>query len=462
MCFAREFLDMPCVITILLVKGFRVPGSSSPHTLHVEGSAEGCQRVHVETTCFKGEGIAEVDEQTGTWEIDIPYPGGPDLCNCGDRIRIKATCMEDTACRAVWDDLLDCEDKIPCPNVYRITETPGTCKDGTREVKLVADVWPPDGAGVEYYKWEFGDGQGSDDTIWPGDPRWPQAGKTETTFDFPAPGSSANETEYLVTFIVVPQESPPCTIETKTKRIKVKGCGAPCPEIQRIKLTPVSCTPDNQKRIVLLEAFDGGGVTEYIWDFGDGSNPESTQDRETSHEYNAPGTYHGKLTIHGPGDCESEKPFDVTVEACGEDRPPTTPTDGDECPWWKFWECWEWDLCTWLGILLAILVALYLVGIATGVVSPITDALANVGVAITAEQLIGLLGGGVLAVLLSYYLHLCGLCNWGKALLAGVIVAAITIIIMYAFGVALPGLLGAIITAVVFVAAAIPAILTCE
>lgn len=177
--------------------------------------------------------------------------------------------------------------------------------DHTRDVTLTP-VLNAFAAPVQKYRWEF---TGSIDTI----ELLPSQGPG-ITIPFPAPGNT--EVEYTITFAVL---RPDGCFDTKNKKVTVPGCQAPCPEIGSIDVSISDCVSPT-KRIMTLDAEIDGGVSTYIWDFGDGGEPEefdaSSEDQRTTHIYNAPGHYTVTLTIEGPDQCRDSKQIEIDVPRC--------------------------------------------------------------------------------------------------------------------------------------------------
>lgn len=470
---------MSCGIEIEFVWGIRTPGSQTPHTIHVEGYVEGivgstgkpCQKVIVETNCYKpGDVTVDVDQETLDWEANIHYPGGETLCDCIDTIiNVTAQCEEDPSCGDNWVELLICREEPDCPDVYGITASTLECQNGKRKVTLEADVWPvgDDCEDVREYKWEFGDPADSEKSISPdnpGDEPWPS---TKTTFNFPAPGQDTTISEYEVTFTVVGTEVG-CS-NTRTETITVRGCGGPCPTIKNVDVIAGDCSSDDKRRTMLIEAeIEGGGVTEYEWDYGiDGLPPVSTSMPSTSHKYDAPGDYTGKLTIRGPAGCpESEMSFNVNVQKCGEDKPTRRKK---KCPWWNP-KCWFRGLkdffeelkCGLLGIGIALLVGGYIVGVAYcggQDWTALLEALTLLSAAATGGVVIGTLA--IIIALLKYQ-DACGPCRLGTWMLIGVFMAIIALIILWIIGYTPSCIIPAALVAVGFFIAALDRLNECD
>ncbi|MCK4830715.1 PKD domain-containing protein [bacterium] len=179
--------------------------------------------------------------------------------------------------------------------------------DGTRNVTLTPILNAfADPTQIQKYRWEFSSGIATIEIIPEENP--------EITKKFPAPGNS--EVEYTVTFTVLRLDG---CIDTKIKRIIVPGCQAECPKIENIDVIVGPCVSTSKRRVTLDATINGGGVSKYIWDFGDGDSEEinaSSEDPRTTHEYNAPGHYTVTLTIEGPDQCRDSKQIEIDVPKC--------------------------------------------------------------------------------------------------------------------------------------------------
>lgn len=203
----------------------------------------------------------------------------------------------------VLEPCVECPDAMIDDIVATVAED---CNDDhTRDVTLTP-VLNAFAAPVQKYQWEFS----SDiDTIKIFPPLTP-----DITVQFPAPGNT--EVEYTVTFTVL---RPDGCIDTKNKRVTVPGCQAKCPKIEKIDVIVNQCVSLIKRRVTLDAVIDGGGVSKYIWDFGDGESEEInavSEDPRTTHEYNAPGHYTVTLTIEGPEQCRDSKQIEIDVPRC--------------------------------------------------------------------------------------------------------------------------------------------------
>jgi hypothetical protein len=141
-----------------------------------------------------------------------------------------------------------------------------------------------------------------------------------------------------------------------------------------------------------------------------------------------PGTHTAKLSIVG---CpEQSKTF--TVPECPTATTTSTSTGTDDDG--------GFSLCGLFCAIWVVLLAGYLVGIATGL-------LANpLALAIATAALVAFSG---------FYIALCGVCRYARCTLIGVGLFVLVVILLLIFSVALPGLLAAAIAAAGFLAAAL-------
>jgi len=228
---------------------------------------------------------------------------------------------------------------------------------------------------------------------------------------------------------------------------------SPCPEIVKIVVPkPTGCVGPGSSATVEVTVTVEPAVSgcKLHWVFSDGfddytSIPTSSSSQEFtySHPYTLaqpnPSVSVGVICDFCDGNTVTQG-FD-DIEQCP-DR-----GDGDHKPW--RWPDLKINLCLILGIALAIAIAVYIVGIATGVVQDIIAelpeliALILAGAEITADTLVGIIGG-VLGAAIAAYSMRCGPCYLWKALVAGVVLAWVTIGVLAISGVPSPNLVAAL------------------
>jgi hypothetical protein len=195
----------------------------------------------------------------------------------------------------------------PCTlHIQSIQTQVGPCDPatGTRRVTATAVLTNSDPADRYYWQWD-----GTPATVGLAAP----AGVTQF-HDYASPGSGTNtETVELVVI-----RSTGCVASLGTT-VTFDGCGSGCPEIVKLQTdAPGVCTPDRSRRTVSLDAtINGTGVTQYVWQFGDGTTLTlpGSGGPHTTHDY-LPGTYTVRLTISAPGDCSSHIDLTITIDPC--------------------------------------------------------------------------------------------------------------------------------------------------
>lgn len=199
-----------------------------------------------------------------------------------------------------------------CPQIDAATATAAAvCNDdGTRTVSFTATV---SGGPPETFHWEFGTPDGADQTI---DATIPGA-TPNTSHDYPAPGTGTSN--YVAT-ITVTGVTPGC-VDTRTVPVAVAGCGGECPTIGEMTVEVGECMGGGVREMTLDVDVAGGGITQYLWQFGDGMtqviDATVTPDPRTTHAYPAPGSFVATLTTSGPAGCPDQSASaPVEVPAC--------------------------------------------------------------------------------------------------------------------------------------------------
>lgn len=86
---------MPCAVSVTAIQGER-SDEGVLQTIHVEGTATGCDQVQLELSCAGATGI-----ETRVWTVDTSSEGGgweiavdpPDCAACGKLLTVKLTCL---------------------------------------------------------------------------------------------------------------------------------------------------------------------------------------------------------------------------------------------------------------------------------------------------------------------------------------------------------------------------------
>ncbi len=209
---------------------------------------------------------------------------------------------------------------------------------------------------------------------------------------------------------------------------------------------------------------DPPAACEFNWKFGECTSqnpcPNMSDDEElttvptASYTYENPGSY--TITVNARcGGCSTTSVFEVEIESCEPDDDGNGGNgggngdgDGDGDGDGGF------DWCVLNGILLGLLIAAYIVGMATGVVADISQDLLSLP-ELNAATITGVVGAGI-GVLMTIYAAYCGLCRLGRAMFWGGLLGLVAILllglaVLLGAGIPLPYFWAAFITAVVFV-----------
>lgn len=138
-------------ITITGVKGTNVAGSPpAPATIQVEGTADVCEEVIVESSCLR-EGMVVSDDlpqSGGAWSVSFANELG---CKCGDLIQVQAYCRPGFGSDAGtgWQTFtIDCG---TCPTITPSVQVGACNPDSTRQpTDLVLAFNPPLPSGATY------------------------------------------------------------------------------------------------------------------------------------------------------------------------------------------------------------------------------------------------------------------------------------------------------------------------
>ncbi|MCD6336026.1 MAG: PKD domain-containing protein, partial [Candidatus Latescibacteria bacterium] len=158
---------------------------------------------------------------------------------------------------------------------------------------------------ITEYLWDFGDGSPADTTRNPS--HIYGVGAFTVTLTVTGPGGTDTETKTdLITVLPKPEEPPPVE--------------PPPPEDAPRADFVASDTVGVESLTVAFENRSVGAITEYLWDFGDGSPADTT--RNPSHIYGV-GAFTVRLTVTGPGGTDTETKTDlITVLPIPEEPPP--------------------------------------------------------------------------------------------------------------------------------------------
>ncbi|MCK5119719.1 MAG: lamin tail domain-containing protein, partial [Candidatus Latescibacteria bacterium] len=161
--------------------------------------------------------------------------------------------------------------------------------------------------------WDFGDGSPADTTRSPSHTYGVGAFTVRLTVT--GPGGTDTETKTdLITVFPEPEEPPEKPL--------------PIEEIPQTDFV-ASDRLGVESLTVRFEARTTGTVTQYRWDFGDGSPADTT--RNPSHMYGA-GTFTVSLTVTGPGGTDTETKTDLITVLPEPEEPPEEPPPSEQAP----------------------------------------------------------------------------------------------------------------------------------
>jgi len=435
---------MACTLTIQDVLGAGQPGGPLTSLL-VKGSATGCQQATVSIVCTQqavqhtGVPVVAGQWETTFTEAELKIAGCRECGSPQYPITVRAHCADPGA---------DCGDakvlsQIPCsaacPTITVLEADIPSCAEVTAQgayvVTFTAQI---SGQNVGLCKWNFGDGTP------PQNGPLPQSGIATIQHAYACAGT------YVVVLTIL-SDCEPYYTDDELLEIALPPCG--CPSIS-ISAEVSATNPCTWNFKASLSGPFTACIEAYLWHFGDGSQPAQTPVASATHTYAHDGEYDVTLTLlgdlgaEGGGACSAVT--QIEVDGCrGGDG------DGDGRPCRPIWHPRCWSLCGLLGALLTVLIGAYIVGIATGVAADISAQLtwlAALGVVITAEVLIGVVGGFIAAAMAAY-LTLCGSCNLAKVMIAGGVLGILGIIALFVAGVPVPYWVGAVVAAVFIIAA---------
>lgn len=393
-----------CTLTITSVTG---TGSGTPTTITVAGTAADCDEVRVTLVCTTGLQITRnAPAAGGAWTVTFTAADGLAAagCRCRGDFRVVAECVGDSACTAERSGIVDCG-QDECPSVLvNASVDPDCAVDLTRTVTLNSVHF---GAAAPTAQWAYGD--------------------------------AASGTPFVLTGGVIHSETHDYTPGSYTATLQVAGCPpvsvavavdpCPCPELL-IMAAPDDTECDGGLMDVALSVSNPSPVTLVCeWEFTpgifSGSFPVVGPAIVTRHFDYAPGTHTATLTVVG---CPT-KSVTFTVPPC---PPPDDDDDGGGGGGLSF--------CGALCVAWALLLAAYLVGIATGT-------LADPAVLAAATA--------VLVAFSGLFIALCGACAYARCTLVGLGLFLLVLLLLLLLSVALPGLVAAGAAALGFLTAAL-------
>lgn len=193
--------------------------------------------------------------------------------------------------------------------VQNVSVQIGPCNPmtGTRLVTATASVNNTDPADLYYWQWDSN----------PAQVGLPPSQGTTQQHQYLAP--STGQSTYDVTLTVI--RGATC-VSSFTKTITIDGCGAPCPQLTDITVSPQACVSNSSttRPVDLTAQTTGTTATTFEWDFGDGSplvtSPTPSAPR---HDYAAPGTYTARVKARTPNCPDATAMKSVMVAGCGLD-----------------------------------------------------------------------------------------------------------------------------------------------
>lgn len=448
---------MPCQIKIDSVVPVGSPGQLLT-SVEVKGTAAGCDSVVVKVSCGGPQDKLQTlaspyppgSAQTWAWQAlfdDLTGTG----CTCGDPsvgLTVTAYCKAEPDCSdRTHLQPIPCKPEQYCCPVVNVKYTEGGCDaQGRRLVTFEIKLTPaadPSCPPTVVAQLNFGDGTYGQAYTVPPNNVW-----TETHAY--APGT------YTARLIVI---VPSGCKDTEIKVGPLEEC--PCPTVTLGEPSVQGCAGPHDVSTVTVKATVASAVAGCLvnWTFDDGHEAQATVpanapsfENTQSHSYSTHGLHAVSVTIQC-GLCSDSDTAAFAIPKC---------KDGDgnggrPCPWWDP-RCWKWNWCVILGILLALAIAAYLLGIAYGAAQAVLEQLPEIialilGGAVTAEMLVGVIGGFLGAAIVAY-LSLCGPCYLRNALLAGVALAVAVIIVLLIAGSPPPYWWPALLVAIAFVLAA--------
>jgi hypothetical protein len=319
---------MSCSVLIHPEGVIGITGQNGLNAIRVTGTSSACGRIQIQVSCDKAIAEAIPDAPSGDWEALIILT--PDQkCTCGTMVRyVRATGYPTdgtgTPCVFDWTGVLECRsDGSACPRIVDIITEIGPCEaDGTRKVSLTP-VLDPENAVAEYYHWEYGTGDGAEETLAypPSDQgSWPPGPPGRVTHSYAAPGTGPSEYQVALTIT-----NPKCPIDqmvdTLVRPLLIPGCSASCPTIEDVTAHQGRCVSRTRRRVI-LDAAISGGTGAFTWNYGDPpypNDPVGSSDPVTTHVYETGHTYTATLTMMPSGGCpEVQGSVTFTVTECSE------------------------------------------------------------------------------------------------------------------------------------------------
>jgi hypothetical protein len=410
-------------VSPLYVAGENV-NNNVPGILKVSGTAVGCTKVTVYLTGMTSQN--DVGVVNGQWVAQFPNPdpvtGTTYVCH--DKIKLlRVVCKDDENCftyegeipiecnpvdhdcveEAVlvvwWLDAAGQRQLQPVPPLQY--ESGGT---GCHPVgEYIIEVLQPPAGGIVSYEWRVNN--------------IVQSGQTGREFHF----------------ILCPDQTPLLQVEIRfdsadgcpdvTDSVQLEGCTGQCPDITNV-IRVDGCYPGTVRFRALGTNLPTG--IQYQWEFSDGITATSTTNEVVRNYAGTPGINGietARVVIPITETCCGVRSdsFPVQIPKCG------SKDKDNKCPRWNP-RCWNWReiSCDALAIALAVAIAAWIVAVGMGLWTDIAQELTDlvdlvvVGATVTAQQVEGV-AGGIIGLLLTLSIQICGRCKTANFIIAGAI-----------------------------------------
>lgn len=301
----------------------------------------------------------------------------------------------------------------------------------------------------EFYWW-FGDKENQQDA----DPdQTTSVPSTEHIYETPAAAG------YAAKVTAMPKNYPECKPKSPDTTVVINACESDkCPKITAVQPKEQSYCWDDKAKLVGLHFVamvdPQGGAGMFQWESTPSKEPQVyAGGTEAYFSFDQQTKYDVTVTFTpAKSGCNSSKQkvvVDLTQPCPPPRETPKTTTGGGgggggakKCSWWDV-TCWNFDLCTMLGLLLAAAIVGVLLFIAY---TPKSTFLGF-------ESSLWKTGAGILLVpLVSWYTAACGICKAAKYMMLAFIAALIVMIVLLFLG-KLPNFEGVIAAAAVLLAA---------
>ena len=202
---------------------------------------------------------------------------------------------------------------VECGSITSLTIEEIELTDTHKKVVATAHV---DGRMPADFSWNWGDGTTSETTTNSAEHTYQRPENADKTYSVSVTGTGSGECSTDGTSeLLVPHIPPPPPV--------------PCPELTGVKVEKTATT-DTTVTVKAKAAFANDMPTSFTWQWGDGSNPDTTGRPEAEHTYerdlNVDKTYTIGLSAEGPDKCKTGTKTPVEIEK--QEKPPEPP----KCP----------------------------------------------------------------------------------------------------------------------------------